>query len=386
MATSPTAAPVVAAPASDANEPITVAVVGTGLVGASLGMALRRLERVDEVVGWDRDAEAAAIAAGRGALDRVAADLREAVGEADVVVLAVPASAVAAVAAEVGPLLRPGTILTDVASVKARVVEALQAAAPPGVHVIGGHPMAGSHEAGAAHASGELFVGATYLLTPTTHTDPGAYRLLHSLVAGIGARVIAVSPDRHDLLVAVVSHLPQLAATTLMNLAAERARDEHAGLLLLAAGGFRDATRVAASNPDLWLDICAENREAIVAVLDDYRERIGALRSVLALADEAGLRRALADARDARRGLPGKETATGTLVELVLPIPDRPGVLAEVTTTVGAAGVNIEDLSISHDPEGGRGRLLLAITGHEPAHTARAALEDLGYEVGERHP
>ncbi len=365
---------------------LTVAIVGTGLVGASLGMALGRLDAVGEVTGWDRDEENLRTAVERGAVTRAGRDLVDAVSGADVVVLAVPASAVASSAAEVGPHLAEGAILTDVASVKGSIVPALQAAVRPGVHVIGGHPMAGSHEAGAAHASAELFVGATYLLTPTTHTDPGAYRRLHGLIAGIGARVIAVSPERHDLLVAVVSHLPQLAATTLMNLAAERARDDHAGLLLLAAGGFRDATRVAASNPDMWLDICAENRDAIVAVLDDYRERIGTLRSILALSDESGLRQLLSDARAARRSLPGKETVTGALVELELPIPDRPGVLAEVTTTVGSVGVNIEDLSIEHDPEGGRGRLRLFIMGPRNAAEARRALERLGYEVLERLP
>jgi prephenate dehydrogenase len=363
---------------------VSVAIVGTGLIGASLGMAFGRLRRVRAVVGWDRDGAGLATALARGAITRAADDLADAVSGADVVVLAVPASAIGDTAAAISPLLRPGAILTDVGSVKGRVVDALQTAARPDVHVIGGHPMAGSHEAGAAHASAELFVGATYLLTPTTHTDPEAYQLLHGLVADIGARVIAVSPERHDALVAVVSHLPQLAATTLMNLAAERARDEHADLLLLAAGSFRDATRVAASNPDLWLDICAENRDAIVAVLDDYRERIGALRSIIALTDEAGLRQALADARDARRSLPGKETATGALVELMLPIPDRPGVLSEVTTTVGATGVNIEDLGIEHAPEGGRGRLRLAIIGPPQAAQARAALEAIGYEVAER--
>jgi prephenate dehydrogenase len=358
-----------------------VAIVGTGLVGASLGLALGGLDDVETVVGFDRDANELAEAVRRGAVTRAVSSAREAVAGADLVVLAVPVSAVAAVAADVGQALKPGAILTDVASVKTRVVEALQQAAPEGVHIIGGHPMAGSHEGGAAHASAELFVGATYLLTPTTHTDPEAYRRLHGLVARIGARPLAVDPARHDALVAVVSHLPQLAATTLMNLAAERARDEHAGLLLLAAGGFRDATRVAASNPDLWLDICAENRDAIVAILDAYRERIGALRSVLSVGDDQGLRRALADAREARRALPGKETATGALVELRLPIPDRPGVLAEVTTTVGSVGVNIEDLGIEHAPEGGRGTLRLAIIGPKHATTARTALEAIGYEV-----
>ena len=365
---------------------VRVGIIGTGLVGASLGLALRRLDDVGEIVGYDRDPQQLAQARTRQALSATAATAGDAAAGADVVILAVPVSAVPAVAAEVGGSLKEGAILTDVASVKGRVVEALQAAVPSGVHVIGGHPMAGSAETGAAHASAELFVGATYLLTPTTHTDPQAYRRLHSLVARVGARVLAVSPERHDLLVAVVSHLPQLAATTLMNLAAERARDEHAGLLLLAAGGFRDATRVAASNPELWLDICSENRDAIISVLDDYRERIGALRSVLALADGEGLRRALADARSARRALPGKDTLTGRLVELHLPIADRPGMLAEVTTTVGQAGINIEDLGIDHAPEGGRGTLRLAIIGAGSATKARLALEAIGYEVAEYEP
>ena len=363
---------------------LRVAIVGTGLVGASLGLAFAKLDAVSEVAGWDTDAEQLRTAVDRGAVTRPADSAEDAVRTADVVVLAVPVSAVGATAAAVGPFLQSGAILTDVASVKATIVKSLEDAVGPDVHVIGGHPMAGSHEAGAAHASGELFVGATYLLTPTVGTDPGAYRRLHTLVSGIGARPLAEDPSHHDDLVAVISHLPQLAATTLMNLAADRAREEHAGLLLLAAGGFRDATRVAASDPNLWVDICAQNRDAIVAVLDEYRERIGALRSVVALGDMVSLEQVLADARSARRALPGKETVTGALVELHIPIPDRPGVLAEVTTTVGAVGVNIEDLGIEHAPEGGRGVLRLAIIGFKPAGVARDALEALGYEVLEQ--
>ncbi|HWH32684.1 MAG TPA: prephenate dehydrogenase/arogenate dehydrogenase family protein [Egibacteraceae bacterium] len=362
-----------------------VAIIGTGLVGGSLGLALRKhaAQAVERVVGYDAAQDAAAQAAERDVVHDWAATPRDAVADADVVFLAVPVSEIPRMAEEVGPAMRQGAILTDVGSVKGGLVDAMQRAVPDGVHVIGGHPMAGSAETGAAHASPDLFVGATYLLTPTTHTDPVAYQRLHGLVAALGARVLAVGPDRHDLLVAVVSHLPQLAASTLMNLAAERARSEHAGLLLLAAGGFRDATRVAASNPDLWLDICAENRDAIVAVLADYEERVRALRAVLQGADDDGLRRLLSQARDARRTLPGKETPAGELVELSLPIPDRPGVLAEVTTTVGGAGVNIEDFGIEHSPEGGRGRLRMAILGAAQAELARQALEARGYEVSE---
>jgi prephenate dehydrogenase len=363
-----------------------VAVIGTGLVGASIGLAVRRAGLCRRVAGYDVDGGELATAVERGAVTDPARSAAEAAADADVVWLAVPVSAVESVAAEVGPAMRAGAILSDSASVKSRVVEALQVGAPPQVHVIGGHPMAGSAETGAAHASAELFVGATWLLTPTTHTDPEAYRRLHGMVAALGARVIAVAPERHDLLVAVVSHLPQLAATTLMNLAADRARDEHAGLLLLAAGGFRDATRVAASNPDLWSEICAENREAIVAVLDEYRDRLETLRASLAKADDEQLRDELAAARAARRDLPRKTVPEGALVELLLAIPDRPGVLAEVTTTVGRAGVNIEDLAIEHAPEGGQGRLRLVLAGDEAAAAARRALEAQGFDVWVERP
>ncbi len=363
-----------------------VAVIGTGLVGGSLAAALRGLDEVTEVVGADADAAGLALAQTRGLVDRTASSPAAAAQGADLVVLAVPVSAVGEVAKEVGSVMAPGSVLTDVASVKARLVPLMEAAVARGVTVIGGHPMAGSHETGANHASAELFVGATYLLTPTARTDPQSYRRLHGLLAGIGARVLAVDLARHDLLVAVVSHLPQLAATTLMNLAAGRASREHAELLLLAAGGFRDTTRVAASNPDLWLDICAENREAIVEVLDDFRERIGNLRSLIAIGDEDGLRGELAAARAARRSLPGKESVTGALVELHLPIPDRPGVIAEVATSIGSVGVNIEDIAIEHAPSGGRGTMRLAIIGFAPAGRARAALEARGYEVVEHAP
>jgi len=363
---------------------VRVAIIGTGLIGTSLGLALQQVHEVDDVVGYDHDPDRLSAALQRGGLTDAALSADRAAAGADVVVLAVPASAVAAVARSIVGSLRTGAIVTDVASVKTAVVATLQQVLPTDVWLVGGHPMAGSHEAGPEHATAELFVGATYLLTPTTHTDPEAYRTLHRLVAGIGARPMAVDPVHHDRLVAVISHLPQLAATTLMNLATEQARQQHAGLLLLAAGGFRDATRVAASNPDLWLDICAENRDAIVGVLDDYAARISALRATVAAADDDQLLRVLADAQRARRSLPRKTVAGGALVELVLPIPDRPGVLAEVTTCVGATGVNIEDFSIDHAAEGGRGVLRLIIAGVGNAATAAAALKERGYEVRER--
>ena len=358
---------------------LRVAVVGTGLVGASLAGALRRLPQVAEVVGADQDPRSLQVARERGLIDRAEAAV-DAAAAADLVVLAAPVSTIPRLAETVGAVMRPGAVLTDVASVKGRLVPRMEDAVADGVAVVGGHPMAGSHEAGAAHASPELFVGATWLLTPTQRTDPAAFERLQGLLVALGARVLAVDPDRHDELVAVVSHLPQLVGTTLMNLAAGRAARSQE-LLLLAAGGFRDATRVAASNPELWVEICAENRDAIVALLDEYRVQLDGLRDIVEGGDHDRLRSRLADARRARRALPGKRVPDGALVELRLPIPDRPGVLAEITTSVGEMGVNIEDIGIEHAPESARGTVRLAVAGHEAATRARAALQGRGYDV-----
>ncbi|MEE8603489.1 prephenate dehydrogenase [Euzebya tangerina] len=368
------------------HDTVRVALIGTGLIGASLGLALAEVEEVGSVIGFDVDAEQLAQAKAMGAITDTADTAEAAAEAADVVVLAVPPSHIPSVAEQIADHLRPGTILTDVGSVKAEVVAAMERAAPDGVHVVGGHPMAGSHEHGAAHASGTMFVGATYLLTPTPRTDAAAMQRLNTLIEAIGARVVVVDTEAHDLLVAIVSHLPQLTATTLMSLAAERARRQDARLLLLAGGGFRDATRVAASNPAMWLDICRDNREAIVAVLDEYAARIGQLRMMLFEGDEDRLVSLLTDAREARRSLPGKESVSGQLVELRIPIPDRPGAIAEITTTVSDLGVNIEDLGIEHAPDGRGGTMRLAVNGLQAAGTAHAALEQHGYEVIERRP
>lgn len=378
------ATPAVPAPGRPPPNGLRVAILGTGLIGASMGMALRAIPSVAEVIGWDADPEGLDTAVRRGAVDHAALDQADAVADADVVVLAVPPSAIPGLARDIAPHLAPGTILTDVGSVKRDIVGAMEAAVGPDVHVVGGHPMAGSHEHGAAHAVRDLFVGATWLLTPTPRTDPAALARVRDLVTALGARVVAVETDAHDMLVAVVSHLPQLTATTLMTLAAERARRQDARLLLLAGGGFRDATRVAASNPAMWLDICRENREAIVAVLDEYAARIGQLRMMLFEGDEDRLVRLLTDAREARQSLPGKESVSGQMVELRVTIPDQPGAIAAITACVGELGVNIEDLGIEHAPDGRKGTMRLAVNGFEAATTAGDALTARGYEVLER--
>ena len=355
-----------------------VALLGTGLIGGSIGLALRRVPEVEYITAFDLDPKAAARAVDRGAADSIAHSPAEAVAGASIVFVAAPVGAIPRVIAEASSGLERGAVVTDVGSTKSRLVLEADRATPEGVTFIGGHPMAGTEEEGIEAAKATLFEGCWWILTPTKRVDASAYERLHDLVTGIGAQVMALDPERHDDLLAVISHLPHLTAAALMNLASERGRD-NASLLSLAAGGFRDVTRVAASNPDIWLDICAENATAISAVLGEFSSRLADLAAVVQAGDREELRKRLLKAREARRNLPGKP-AEGELVELLVPVPDRPGVLAEVTTAIGSLGVNIEDLQITHAEEGGRGTLRLLIIGLDGAHRAQAELTTRGYE------
>jgi prephenate dehydrogenase len=351
-----------------------VAVIGTGLIGGSIGLALRSTGI--EVRGYDHDPARAKEAMEVAAVDGVASSLQKAVTGADVAVVAVPVGEVAALVVEALDAGVP--VVTDAGSVKAPIVAAVAEARPElAPRFVGGHPMAGSEQDGLDGADADLFAGATWVLTPTEHTEIGAFTTLRALAAELGAEVVAMTPEHHDALVAVVSHVPQLAATTLMDVAAASG-EEHATLLRLAAGGFRDMTRIAAAHPGIWPDICVANREAIVDVLDDYLDALVRVRALVDEGDRASLLDVLERARAARRSLPAGVARGEELVELRIPVPDRPGVLAEVTTLAGSLGINISDLEIAHSVEGSGGVLVLVIAARH-ADTLEAALVERGY-------
>ncbi len=200
-----------------------------------------------------------------------------------------------------------------------------------------------------------------WVLTPTASTGDDAFTSVRALVSSFGADVVALAPDRHDALVAVVSHVPHLTAATMMRLAATRS-EEHRAVLRLAAGGFRDMTRIAAGHPGIWPDICAENAPAILDTLDRLIAGLQTMRSIVAEEDRAGLLAALQQARDARVNLPGRVAeAPAELSEVRVPVPDRPGVIAEVATLAAELDVNIYDLEIAHSAEGDRGVLILIV-------------------------
>jgi prephenate dehydrogenase len=348
-----------------ANQPPRRAeVIGTGLIGGSVAAALRRSGW--HVTGSDSDADTLEQALTMGVLDAVGTD-----SEAELAVVAVPVGSVEEAAA--GPLER-GAVVTDVGSVKAPVVEAVDHP-----RFVGGHPMAGSEALGVQGARADLFEGATWALTPTGTTDPEALALVHGVVRSLGAEVVTLAPAQHDRLVATVSHVPHLAAATLMGVADERA-SEHAALLRLAAGGFRDMTRIAAGDPGIWQDICRDNRDAILEVLDGYLESLGDMRRIVAEGRSEALLERLGDAQLARRSLPTGAPKPEELVEVRIPVPDRPGELAAVTSLATDLGVNVYDIEVAHSAGAGGGLLILVV-----AEDSAPAFAE-GLTAGGRHP
>lgn len=350
--------------------------VGTGLIGASVGLAAKRAG-VATVSGYDPDPEALAAARDKGAVDEPAALLGDALAGADLAVVAAPVSRLPAqVAAVLGAAPEECTV-TDVGSTKGAVCAA--AAGEP--RFIGGHPVCGSEARGPAHASGELFDGATWFLTPAAATDPERYRLLHGFVASLGAVPVAVDPQAHDRLVALTSHLPHALANLLLNQAGATRIDGHEPLDA-AGGSLRDMTRVAGANPRIWVDIFLENAEALAAALAEHRRRVEQLEEALRAGDAGFLARSIAEAAGNRRRMLADAYADpGALQRLRVHVPDRPGVLAGITQALGAERINIEDFELHHlSPERG-GTLTVLVAGEDEAHRAVALLEAQGYDV-----
>ncbi|HJU51381.1 MAG TPA: prephenate dehydrogenase/arogenate dehydrogenase family protein [Acidimicrobiia bacterium] len=333
------------------------AVLGTGLIGASIGIALRRLGW--SVVGWDPDPAALRTAAAVGALDEMAAEAAEA-QPTDLIVLAGPPAAIE----ETLLALDTDALVTDVAGVKAPMVLA-------GAHLarfVGGHPLAGRETSGPGGASGSLFQGATWVLT-TDGADPRSLGELSELVSRFGAIPLHLSAAQHDEAVAAISHLPQVLASALVN---RVARDP--GALDLAAGGFRDLTRIALSSPAWWPDVLVENREPLAAMLRELGGDLLAWADILEEQNRDQIGAALLSARAARSSLTAPVASIGVVLE------DRPGEIARVGHALEVSGVDLRDLQLRHATHGGGGVLTLSVRAAE-AEVLTTTLRAEGFDL-----
>ncbi len=353
---------------------MTVAIVGMGLIGGSLGLAAGA--RGERVCGFDSDPQALALALELGAAGTAADSIAAAVVDADLAFVCGPVAELPHLVADVLAAAPDGCAVSDVGSTKARLV----ASAGTNPRFVGGHPVCGSESRGVANARADLFEGATWFLTPGAETDPGCHRRVHGFIGGLGARPVAIDAEAHDRLVAITSHLPHAIANVLVNQAGAGRVDGHDPLAAVG-GSFRDMTRVAGANPRIWVDIFLDNRAALLDGLREYGRRIDELARALEREDAGFVARWIAEASGHRRRLlqAAYQTTPEELFRVRVKIPDRPGVLSGITQALGAEGINIEDFELHHLSSDRGGSAVVLVAGEEQAQRAVELLDAQGY-------
>lgn len=280
-----------------------VALIGLGLIAGSLSLAMRRAGLAGEVVGTARSAETRAVAREIGLCDRIVETMAEAVADADLVVLCVPVGAMGVVAAEIAPHLAKGATVTDVGSVKKDVIATVGPLLPDHVQFVPGHPLAGTEHSGPRSGFAELFENRYLLLTPPEGTDPAATLKLRALWEGCGALVEEMDADHHDLVLAVTSHAPHLIAYTMVGVADDLRRVTDSEVIKYSAAGFRDFTRIAASDPTMWRDVFLSNKDATLEILGRFTEELFALQRAIRRGDGDHLFDYFTRTRAIRRGI-----------------------------------------------------------------------------------
>jgi prephenate dehydrogenase len=276
--------------------PDTLVIVGVGLIGGSVGLAARARGAARRVVGVGRSTDSLAAAVGAACIDDGTTDLAGAARTADLILVCTPVDHIVDHVRIAAAACRPGTLLTDAGSTKDTIVRALDGALPPGVSFVGGHPLAGSEKRGPEHARADLFVDRLVILTPAVQTEAAAVEQIGAFWRSLGARVLHLRPQDHDDALAVTSHLPHLVAAAVANTLPQHLRS-------LTATGFRDTTRVAGGDPDLWAAIFAQNRGAVLAALGRLEQRLTYYRQAIENNDMTTLRRLLAEAKAVRDNL-----------------------------------------------------------------------------------
>lgn len=352
-----------------------IAVLGVGLIGGSIGLAARRRLEA-EVVGCGRSPERLARAVELGAIGRGAGSLAEACEGADVVFCAGPVAVLPGQVREALAACGPETVVTDVGSTKGELVEAVGG----DERFIGGHPLAGAETAGVENAREDLFEGARWYLTPTEVSSGLLYDRLQRTLSALGARPQAIDPEGHDRLMAAISHLPHVLANVLACEAADSLAQESERLPDVGPS-FRDMTRVAGSNPAIWADIFASNREAVARSVDSVGERLRRAARLIREGDCEALAEWHGAAGEARRHLLEAESAAGPLRELRIVVANKPGTIAELALALGEAGVNIEDMALHPAPDMTSGAVTLWVAGDEQAAKAEQLVRELGHTV-----
>lgn len=350
-----------------------VGIIGLGVIGASLGMALRNSHPDIRVAGCDLAAETVQQAMEVGAIDESLA--QQNLKECDLVVIATPLRIIPQVVDEIKDKLRPGVIVSDVGSVKGWVMQTLAQNLPADVHIIGGHPMAGSEKSGLSAADKFLFQNAAYILTPHGQVPAEKAEEMRQFINAIGARVMVMDAQEHDQVVARVSHLPHLMSTALINNLLDKP-----GAIDLAGGGLRDTTRTAVSDPELWEDILSLNAEAVKTELKGILALFEKYLAALEKGNGSSIKNYLQSARDLRKNLPNMRPCLEDSCDIIAIIPDQPGVIGELGHLLGKQQINIQNLQLLGVRDEDEGTIRITIK-RESAPVACRLLKENGFSA-----
>lgn len=353
-----------------------VFIIGLGLIGGSLGLALRQSGRSIRILGHDTDKNAVAQALAMGAIDEEA-PIHVGVTESDLIILSSPLSTYVSLLLAMRPYLHPGTVVTDTGSTKQAVMTMFQELLPDFVWGIGGHPMAGSEIQGINGADRYLFENAVYVLTPPQNVPQEVTTGLVSLLEITGARINLMNPERHDEIVASISHIPHIVAASLVN--STRGDNE---TLMMAAGGFRDITRIASSNSGLWEDILLSNRSQLEGKLSQFITTLQEFKEALVEEDVEAIRENLENARNIRNRIPGiRKGLLPNFCDIICIVPDRPGIIGQIGALLGSYGINIVDIEILRAREGDGGTMRLGLPLLEDANQAIELLRSINVKA-----
>jgi len=358
-----------------------ITIIGLGVIGGSLGLALKKRHPKLQVCGVDVNREIIQEAISRNAIDNGTTDIASGVRDANLIFLAIPMQVMAKTCLAMAPYLSKGAIVTDTGSTKVNMVGVMACTLPPQVRFIGGHPMTGSEKTGLQGASEILFENAAYILTPMPDSDEAAIRLVREVVESIGARTIILTPSDHDRKVAAVSHLPHVAASALVN-AIGTLEAREGGYFSLAAGGFRDSTRIAASNSEMWTDILLQNSQALLPLIRSYRECLEDFERALESQNPRALYQLFNDAREQREKVPtGLKGILPQLFELTVMVPDKPGAIGQLAVLLGSEHINISDIEIMRVREQDDGTMRLGFSQETHRDQALKVLLDNNFTV-----
>ena len=363
-----------------------VCLIGCGLIGGSLSLALKKTGKVRHITGVDLHPRVLEAAVARGVIDQGTERLESGISGADLVIIAAPVPASIEIVREVAKLehlLAEHAVVTDVCGVKDRVVT-VAAQAFVRASFVGGHPMAGSEKSGIWAANDKLFENAVYVLTPEDMTSQEALHDLSDLLRSTGALVRYMSPQLHDRVVAAISHVPHIIAAALVN-QVQALAGQDAAYMELAAGGFRDITRIASSDPGLWRDISLENKSEIEPLLDAWIDRLTQCKAAILDGDHRQLEHFFSNARTFRDALPAKSSgAIRPLYSMTVSVPDEPGLIGEVASLLGKKGISIRNIGILESREDDDGQLFLQFDTVEFYDKAAKELTLSGYPIIDR--